>query len=682
MSQRRRPHTLGTSLSLFALGCTLPVAAVAAGLVYFLLAESYARTQSELADRRELMAGAVESRIQNVVEDLQVLAASPAIRDGDFRSFREHMATVGTVIGAFGVVLVDRQGQILISSRRPLGEPLPKRSNLSTQEQVFATGKSQVSDIVASTAGGAPIISVEVPVLRNGNVDYVLAVGLSPGYFANVVNSQVPTGWVGSIADGQGLLIARVPELPVIGQPTIGPLRERIGQSSGNWIKVASRTGGVVYSSFRRIEPLGWTIFLSIPADLSDQEYRKTAMSLAALLLVALATSLLLARQMSRRIVAALGALEHNVAALTHGRTQGPVPNTLVEVERMQAVLSKVKTELDTTEQRIERERSLLKSTVQSMPLGVLLIDKDENVLLINRKALDLWALETVKRFDDFKNVARLKSDGRPYPPNDWPIMRALRGGAQTEDELVFHDIPGRGRVRLSINAAPVRDADGEIIAAVAAFYDVTALHDSLDQQQLLLDEINHRVKNTMANIQSIALLTRSGAGSVEQYVNGFQQRLLALSRAYNLLTENNWRGADIRQIVEMTTAPYGRSAQIEIFGADVQLTSKHALALTAALQELCTNAAKYGALSVPEGKLHIHWRCFEQHVELRWLESNGPRVEPPTRRGFGSKLLQDILTQDPDWSVKVLFEPSGVVACVILHISAAIETAPLRVPA
>src|ERR1051325_11448750 len=117
MSQRRRPHTLRTSLSFFALGCTLPVAAVAAGLVYFLLAVSYARTQSELADRRELMAGAVQSRIQNVIEDLQVLAASPAIRARDFQSFREHMTEVGTVIGAFGVVLVDRQGHILISSR-------------------------------------------------------------------------------------------------------------------------------------------------------------------------------------------------------------------------------------------------------------------------------------------------------------------------------------------------------------------------------------------------------------------------------------------------------------------------------------------------------------------------------------------------------------------------------------
>jgi two-component sensor histidine kinase len=371
---------------------------------------------------------------------------------------------------------------------------------------------------------------------------------------------------------------------------------------------------------------------------------------------------------MAQRIIGAFVSLEHNVAALSYGRTPKAVPSTLLEVERMQGVLTKVKAELDSTEQRIERERSLLNSTVQAMPVGVLLIDAVENVLLINRKALDLWAVDAIKHFEDFKTVVRLKSDGTPYPPSEWPIIRALRYGVETVDELVFHDVPGRGRVRLSINAAPIRDSDNQIIAAVAAFYDVTGLHDLVSQQRLLLDEINHRVKNTMASIQSIAWLTRSGATSIDQYVNAFQGRLLALSRAYNLLTENNWRGADIRKIVEMTTAAYSGASQIEISGLDVQLSSKQALSLAAALQELCTNAAKYGSLSVLQGRLSIKWRCIGSRVELDWIESNGPLVSPPTRRGFGSALIRDILTQDPDWSVEMAFEPTGVTARIGLH--------------
>jgi hypothetical protein len=149
MPQARKPHTLGTSLSLFALACTVPVVAVAIGLVYFLLSESYARTQAELVDRRDLMANAVELRIQNVVEDLQVLAASPALRTRDFQSFRDHMVEAGNLLGAFGIVLVDREGQLLISTRRQFGESLPKRANLSTQvEFIFEITSSFMKHLI------------------------------------------------------------------------------------------------------------------------------------------------------------------------------------------------------------------------------------------------------------------------------------------------------------------------------------------------------------------------------------------------------------------------------------------------------------------------------------------------------------------------------------------------------
>jgi two-component sensor histidine kinase len=190
-----------------------------------------------------------------------------------------------------------------------------------------------------------------------------------------------------------------------------------------------------------------------------------------------------------------------------------------------------------------------------------------------------------------------------------------------------------------------------------------------VSQQRLLLDEINHRVKNTMASIQSIAWLTRSGSTSVNQYVNAFQGRLIALSAAYDLLTENNWRGADIQKIVQMTTAAYNNMGQIEIQGVDVQLSSRQALSLAAALQELCTNAAKYGSLSVTQGRLRVEWRRIEQRIQLDWMESNGPVVKPPTRRGFGSKLIRDMLAQDPEWYAELTFEPSGLRAQIILHI-------------
>lgn len=668
--RRSTPSTLRTSLYVLAIACTVPVSLFAAGLVYFLLKEDYTRTQRELFDRASLLAGAVELRIRNIAEDLQVLSVSPALAAGDFVNFRTHMLEAGRVIGAFGVVLVDRQGQLILSTRREVSEPLPKRTNLETQEKVFLSGEVQVSDLVESTAGAAPIISVEVPIRIHGEVMYVLAAGLSPEYLADVVASRVPAGWIASIVDRKGLLIARAPDLKLIGQPIIAALREHVGKPSGSWIAVPSRTGGDAFASFTQLPNVGWTIFVSIPREMAEQDARRSVLLLVAIAIVALLLSLLLARRLSGRIIRTLNAFEKNVVALRSGDKLTSIPDDLIEVNRMQNALARVKRELDSTEQRIESERKLLKTTVESMPVGVVLIDSREDVLLINDKALQLWSASEIHNFGDFARVRRFHLDGTPYPPREWPIMRALRDGVAVQNEEVLHESKD-GQIRLSINAAPIYNDVGRTSAAVAAFYDVTDLHRALDEQKLLLDEINHRVKNTMAAIQSIALLSRSSSHTVDDYVKRFQQRLVALGKAYNLLTENNWRGADVRQIVQATTAPYGGAGQIYLEGEAFEVPPKGALALTSALQELNTNAAKYGALSVPGGQLHIQWKIIgDSSLELIWTESNGPPVQPPARRGFGSKLIEDILTHDQEWTANIQYRREGVIVRMTLKIN------------
>ena len=212
-----------------------------------------------------------------------------------------------------------------------------------------------------------------------------------------------------------------------------------------------------------------------------------------------------------------------------------------------------------------------------------------------------------------------------------------------------------------------MRDAAGTIIAAVNACYDVTEARTAMRRQQLLLDEINHRVKNTLATVQSIARLSRSSADTIGDYAKAFEQRLLALSGAYNLLTENNWEGADLRQIVERTLAPYGRSGQTTVEGPPLTLSQKITLALSATAQELATNAAKYGALSVKDGCVDVKWSPHEDgRVLFEWRERDGPPVKPPSRRGFGSRLIQDILAGDSQWTVTLDYRPTGVV-CTIL---------------
>lgn len=188
----------------------------------------------------------------------------------------------------------------------------------------------------------------------------------------------------------------------------------------------------------------------------------------------------------------------------------------------------------------------------------------------------------------------------------------------------------------------------------------------ALGQQKILLDEINHRVKNTLGTVQSIARLSRTSAGDLDQYVNSFEGRLLALSEAYNLLTENNWVGAHLDAVVRRTLAPFAGSDRLRISGPDILLPPRLALALSATLQELSTNAAKYGAFSLPSGKLHISWTVDETGlVRLAWTESGGPLVRPPTRRGFGTQMIGSIFRNEAGWAVKLDFEPAGL-RCVL----------------
>jgi two-component sensor histidine kinase len=140
----------------------------------------------------------------------------------------------------------------------------------------------------------------------------------------------------------------------------------------------------------------------------------------------------------------------------------------------------------------------------------------------------------------------------------------------------------------------------------------------------------------------------------------------MALSQAYNLLTENNWVGADIEAVVERTLAPFAGPDRLSLSGPPTMLAPKVALALSAAIQELSTNAAKYGAFSVPSGRLDVSWRVDDAgFLRLNWTEHGGPPVRTPTRRGFGTKMITGIFGAEAGWSVNLDFDPGGL-RCVM----------------
>jgi two-component sensor histidine kinase/CHASE1-domain containing sensor protein len=204
-----------------------------------------------------------------------------------------------------------------------------------------------------------------------------------------------------------------------------------------------------------------------------------------------------------------------------------------------------------------------------------------------------------------------------------------------------------------------------QVRARVAAENEIAARRAVEQQRELLIAELNHRVKNTLATVQSIASQTlREGAGA-EEIRASFESRLLALSQAHDLLTRDSWRGARLAELVQMELAPYGRPDQVRVHGDEVLLTPNTAVALAMALHELATNAAKYGSLSTADGSLSVSWETREQTgqpwLHLLWQEGGGPPVEPPTRRGFGTRLIETGLKRQLHGRVELEFAPQGV---------------------
>ncbi|WP_018261421.1 sensor histidine kinase [Methylobacterium sp. WSM2598] len=192
----------------------------------------------------------------------------------------------------------------------------------------------------------------------------------------------------------------------------------------------------------------------------------------------------------------------------------------------------------------------------------------------------------------------------------------------------------------------------------------------SAQHQRLLLNELNHRVKNTLATVQSIGSQTLRNAATTMEAQEALETRLLALSRAHDVLMRESWEGADLSEIVTQAIAPYDQgSNRFRAIGPEVRLSPHMALALSMAFQELSTNAVKYGALSNGVGSITIAWSVINDaeppRLVLRWVEQGGPAVVVPRRRGFGSRLIERNLARDLDGSVEIAFITSGVTCTV-----------------
>ena len=227
------------------------------------------------------------------------------------------------------------------------------------------------------------------------------------------------------------------------------------------------------------------------------------------------------------------------------------------------------------------------------------------------------------------------------------------------------------------LHIEPLRDETGKIVGLTCASVDVTDRKEGEAHLRLLLRELTHRSKNLLAVIQAMARQTARHAGSTESFLTQFGARLQALAASHDLLVRESWYGASLTELVRSQLAVYldRGDTPVSIAGPDVALKPEAAQNLGLALHELSANAARFGALSVPEGRVTINWKRngsggADDPLELDWHEQFGPKVKVRRKQGFGSVVIERNLARSLDAQVDMAFEPDGLRCIVVIPAS------------
>jgi PAS domain S-box-containing protein len=252
-------------------------------------------------------------------------------------------------------------------------------------------------------------------------------------------------------------------------------------------------------------------------------------------------------------------------------------------------------------------------------------------------------------------------------------ILARLRRGERVDHFETVRRRKDGSLADFSLTISPIRNSDGRIIGASKIARDITERKAAERLHATLLREMKHRLKNNLSTVLAIARQSFRGHESESDDFRKFEARLLALSNGHDLITRENWDSAELKDVIAQLLTMHGRQ-RFEIDGPDLRLSPKSALALTLALHELATNAAKYGALSVPTGQVIIKWSIKHGDspgLTFCWQERNGPEVRSPSRKGFGSQLIERVLAGELQGKVQITYDPTGIVCEIDAPLSA-----------
>ena len=522
-------------------------------------------------------------------------------------------------------------------------------------QQALRNKSLAISGYIIGLQSGRPQLNFAYPALdAEGEVQAVVVLAFSLGRVsANLSATPLPTGGTISLVDGGGILLARAPPASEwIGRQVREAafaktmLTQRQGVMEAEGLDGTPRLHGfaplLASADLFAVVGLPWQ---EAYAEADRQFWQETVWTLLAFALAAIAALI----GGEAWILRPVAGLERVVRRMEGGdlsaraRTDRGSP----ELRRLAASFNQMTSALAKRQADLEGSEARFRAVVETAADGIITLNAQGIIEGVNPEAERLFGYRPDEmigqRFDALM----------PQPPDE--ASAAGIGPEVTgrrKDGTVFPVSLSTGEFEL----------DGERFSTCIV-RDITERKRAEERQRLLTAEVDHRAKNLLAAVQAMVLLTKRDAGSVNDFVATLIGRLQALARAHDLLARDKWTGARLHAVIGSELQAYAAigDGRLTITGEDVRLGPRAAQTLSLALHELTTNAAKYGALSVPAGRVAIQTAVQGQELLLSWVEAGGPDVTSPTARGFGTVVIEKSIAHELGGSAELDFARAGL---------------------
>jgi PAS domain S-box-containing protein len=618
--------------------------------------------RENLAIEARTLSANIDREIVGEIERLQGLAASRSLHEGDFAEFQRQAEASLALRRSGNIVLINRQMQQLVDTAVPFGKPLPKGGAPAATERALTTSQPQVSDLFMAPVTQRLLVTVIVPVQIGGESRYALARSPEQRMFARLVAAkELPAGWQAVISDAAHRIIEQSGnQHTLIGQELPLALRHRPEPGAFKFIDSAGRPS---LGASTKSELTGWETAVWAPKAVLEAPVRVQWRTLGAIALLAIALVAASAFWLGRTITRSVGHAARIAVALGEGGPISVSGTPVAEVDTLMAELREAAARRQAAEHDLQASKDQLQLAFDATKLGWWRYDPLRDVSSGDARFKVI--------FDVIADELSIEDLMKRVHPDDVERFRANRQAALdpvNPTPYVHHEYRVRrrdGTIRwVEANALAYFEGAGAERRAVSlggTVQDITERKEREAKEHLLMREVNHRAKNMLSVVDSIAHQT--AARNAEGFVERFSERIQALSANQDLLVRNEWKGVDIADLVRAQLAHFADliGSRIAMHGPKLRLDPASAQAVGLALHELATNAGKYGALSTDKGRVDICWASDGDTFTMSWVERDGPPVSAPKRRGFGTLVMQAMTERSLTGKVELLYPPSGV---------------------